>query len=186
MRSGLALAALVAGLLLAQPSQARQLRQVGSAAPPGVTGLQGYGGSRGGFGFDNPQTFGTGLVRGAVVTSDVGAATSVGAIESDDTRGAQAAAYARGVGRATGQTALGLQVSFEKENQSQATAAGDAIRKNAGYQGTSFAGDIFAGDRFDDSAAGRAIRRTQADNAQLQARAGERTQRYGSNGPFDI
>lgn len=197
MKPGSLLAALVAALALAMPAQGRMLRQVGAVpgvdrgsgfgAGTGVAGLQGYGGDRGDFGYDNPLTYGVGQTRQAIVTSDVAGTTSVGAIEGDNTRGSQAAAYARGASKATGLTALGLAVSYEKDGGGAATsAAGDAIRRQAGYQGSSSAGDIFSGASFDDSAAGRAIRRTQADNAALQARIGQSAQRYGSTSPFDI
>lgn len=186
MARSLAFAAVLVAVLLAVTAEARELRQVGfgSARGPGTSG---YAGDRGGFGADNPLLYGTGQARESVITSDVSGVTSIGAIEGiKDTGDSQAAAYARGMSRATGLTALGLQVSQEK-TAGQSSAAGDAIRRSAGYQGNSFAGDIFGGDGFaDDSAAGRAIRRTQADNSQLQARIGQRANRYGSSSPFDV
>ncbi|KAI8476600.1 MAG: hypothetical protein J3K34DRAFT_400914 [Monoraphidium minutum] len=190
MRRGSLLAALVAGLVLALPAQARMLRQVGMgryAGSTGVAGTQGAGGDRGGFGYDNPLSYGTGLQQEAIVTGDASGTSSVGQIDAGDSRGSQAAAYARGMSRATGMTALGLAVAQEGD-AGGANAAADAIRRQAGYQGSSFAGDIFGGGGgySDESFAGAAIRRTQADNAALQARIGQRGQRYGSTSPFDI
>lgn len=120
-------------------------------------------------------TFGT--QTQAVVTSGAAATTSVGEIVGDKRAGdSQAAAYAEGMSRATGMQAFGLAVAQDSEGGG-ANAAADAIRRSAGYQGSSIAGDMFVGDSFGSSPAENAIRRTQADNAALQARAGERMAR---------
>jgi hypothetical protein len=157
MTASRVLVGLVLALALSQAYAARQLRQVGV-----------FGGS-----------------SDAIITSGYAGTSSVGAIDSGDTRGSQAAAYAVGMSRATGGTALGLAVSAEKDSGS-ATAAGDLIRRQAGYQGSSAAGDIFTGDTHGASPAEDAIRRTQADNAQVQARISARGTRTGSESPFDV
>lgn len=178
--------------LVAPPAgaAARALRQVG---PGGInqlaqTGSRGYGGDRGGFGANNPLAYGqSGFLAPAVITSDVSGSSSVGAISGDKGYGdTQAAAYARGVSQSTGLAALAFSVSQEKEGSNFHSAAANAIRRSAGYQGSSFAGDIFEGSGYDKSVAVSAIRRTQADNAQLAARNSQRSAQYGSASPFDI
>lgn len=156
MNASRVLVGLVLALALAQAHAARQLRQVGT-----------YGGT-----------------SEAIITSEYAGTSSIGAIDAGDTRGSQAAAYATGSARATGNTALGLAVAFEDET-SGAHAAGDAIRRQAGYQGSSAAGDIFTGDGYGASPAEDAIRRSQADNALVQARINGRSARPGAS-PFDI
>jgi hypothetical protein len=122
----------------------------------------------------------------AVITSTRAGISSIGEIDEGKEAGdSQAAAYARGMSRATGATAMGLAIAQEKESGG-ATAAADTIRRQAGYQGSSIAGDIFTGDSYGASPAEDAIRRTQADNALVQARIQNRAARYGSGSPFDI
>ncbi|GBF91792.1 hypothetical protein Rsub_04897 [Raphidocelis subcapitata] len=155
-----ALVALFLGLALAPGALAagRGLRQVGT-----------YGGT-----------------AEAVITSTRSGISSIGEIDDGKSAGdSQAAAYARGMSRATGATALGLAVAQEGESGG-ANAAADLIRRGAGYQGSSIAGDIFTGDSFGASPAEDAIRRTQADNALVQARIQNRAARYGSASPFDV
>jgi hypothetical protein len=153
-------AGMVLALALAPAHAARQLRQVGT-----------YGGT-----------------AVSVIDSGYSGTSSVGAIVADDkSGGSQAAAYARGVSGATGMNAYGLQVAMLDEGSGGAHAAADAIRRQAGYQGSSVAGDIFTESRSGGaSAAEDAIRRTNADNALIQQRIQARTARYNSASPFDV
>lgn len=162
--SAFALAALL--LLLASPAlAARSLKQVG-----------GYG---------NVGAYGS--TRESIINSGYAGTSSVGAIDSSDsTSGSQAAAYARGAAQATGLTALGLSIAEETGGGSGANAAADLIRRQAGYQGNSIAGDIFSGDSRGASPAEDAIRRTMADNALIQSRINARTARAGSANPWNI
>jgi hypothetical protein len=137
---------------------------------------------QGGYGVNN------GLAT-SVIDSGYSGTSSIGAIEGDERSGSsQAAAYARGVTKATGMNAYGLQVAFNDEGGSGgAHAAADAIRQQAGYQGSSVAGQIFTESRSGGSSpAEDAIRRTAADNAMVQDRIASRAARYSSSSPFDI
>lgn len=157
------LAGLACMLVLLGPAHAaRELRQVG------------YG-----------QSYGLAPMGQAIIT-DMTPTSSVGVIDSSDKSygDSQAAAYARGASRATGLTALSIAVANEGESGG-AHAAADAIRRQAGYQGSSIAGDMFTGESTSGaSPAEDAIRRTQADNAMISARMNQRA-RPGAS-PFDF
>lgn len=103
----------------------------------------------------------------------------------DSSSGSQAAYYARGASMATGSAAYALSVEGLDESGG-AHAAADAIRRQAGYQGSSIAGDIFTGDNYGASPAEDAIRRTMADSAAIQARTQGMYARYDSATPWDF